>query len=85
MEDPTAISLFGGHQASCATAGIIRFAKEFFGSDFNHPITNKHKELNKMRANILEQKRQIQVMEQNAFYLSNAVASDYERTLNKLI
>ena len=77
--------MFGNHQASCATAGIIRFAKEFFGSDFNHPTTNKHKELNKMRAKILEQKRQVQAMEQNAFRLSNEVASDYEKTLNKLI
>ena len=78
-------SFFGEHQASRATSGIIGFAKEFFGSDFNQSIGGNHEKYNQICADIKEHERQISLLKRDVAWMQNAAASEYEIKLNKLI
>lgn len=83
-EAPAALSLFGDHKSSCATAGVIGFAKKFFGSDFTHPITERHKSYNEIMAKVEEHKRQAQILELEASSIQRSVSKGYKKTLDEL-
>ena len=78
-------NIFGEHQGACAIAGIVGFANDFFGSDFKLPIAKNHEKYKQIYADIEQHKKQISALERDAARVREAVVSEYEIKLNKLI